>query len=207
MIGEFFDLRRESAGRDGHLSRANVDAPVGVDDFDRAQQVGEVGEQIGRDDLKAVVIQARSITSIIGSFLAGWIAALIGRRRTYFVVSLGALAVSQLVFWTLTPQDGSFLIWVAVLGFFNGVYFGWLPFFLPELFPSRVRATGTGVSFNFGRILTATTLFASVALIQMFDGDYAKLGRVTSLVFLLGVIVIALTPDTTKSEFSEEEKT
>ncbi|MFN0128782.1 MAG: MFS transporter [Verrucomicrobiales bacterium] len=40
-----------------------------------------------------------------------------------------------------------------------GIFFGWLPFFLPELFETKVRATGAGVSFNFGRIFTAATIF------------------------------------------------
>ena len=104
----------------------------------------------------------------------------------------------------LTPHDGSFLFWVAVLGFFNGVYFGWLPFFLPELFPSRLRSTGTGVSFNGGRIFTEATLFLSGAMIHVFDGDYAKIGRATSLIFALGVLVIFVTPDTSKSELRNQ---
>ena len=52
-------------------------------------------------------------------------------------------------------------------GFFNGIFFGWLPFFLPELFETKVRATGAGVSFNYGRILTATTIF-SYALAKIY---------------------------------------
>ena len=165
----------------------------------------QVGEQIGNTGLAGTVVQARSITSIAGSFLAGWIASLVGRRRTYLLTSMGALAVAQYAFWMLTPGDNLFLIGVAVLGFFNGVYFGWLPFFLPELFPSQLRSTGAGVSFNFGRILTAATLFLSGAIIHLFDGDYAKLGRATSLIFALGIVVIYFTPDTSKNDLRRGE--
>ena len=42
-----------------------------------------------------------------------------------------------------------------MLGFVATVFFGWLPLYLPELFPTRVRATGTGVTFNFGRVAPA----------------------------------------------------
>ena len=148
--------------------------------------------------LKARVGQARALTSIVGAFLAGWISLRIGRRITYFVTSLGALMVAQYAFRFTQPMDNDFLIWVAVLGFFNGVYFGWLPFFLPELFPTRIRATGAGVSFNFGRILTALTIFFTGAVISWFSGDYARIGQVTSFVFGLGMICILFAPDTSQ---------
>lgn len=146
--------------------------------------------------LKAYVGQARSITGIVGSLLGGWIAFYAGRRRTYFLVSLGSLLTAQYTFWQVFPTDVSFLYWVALLGFFNGVYFGWMPLFLPELFPTRIRSTGSGVSFNFGRILTAATVFATGSLMTLFDGDYARLGRATSLFFAVGMLIILFCPDT-----------
>ena len=101
------------------------------------------------------------------------------------------------------PTDRLFLFWVAALGFVSGIYFGWLPLFLPELFPTRVRSTGAGVSFNFGRILTAVTIFATGALQQLFAGDYARIGKVTSLTMLLGMLAIAWAPDTSKKQLED----
>ncbi|MFP6899740.1 MAG: MFS transporter [Opitutales bacterium] len=154
--------------------------------------------EIGPPELKAEILQVRSVTSIIGSALAGVIATLVGRRLTYFFTSLGALLTAQYVFWFTTPLDSEFLALVGLLGFFNGLFFGWLPFFLPELFESRVRATGAGVSFNFGRILTATTIFLTPAMTQAFGGSYAQIGRTTSLIFAIGMVVVLLAPDTSK---------
>ena len=154
--------------------------------------------------LKARVGQARALTSIAGSFLAGWISLWIGRRRTYFLTSLGALLVAQYAFRYTEPMDSDFLVWVACLGFFNGIYFGWLPFFLPELFPTRIRSTGAGVSFNFGRILTGLTLLITGTLLAWFNSDYARIGQVTSFVFALGMICILFAPDTTRQEGEAE---
>ena len=89
------------------------------------------------------------------------------------------------------------------MGFFSGIYFGWLPLCLPELFPTRIRSTGAGVSFNFGRILTAVTVFTTGLLITFFKGDYAAIGRVTSLVFALGMIVIWLAPETSQKQLED----
>ena len=155
--------------------------------------------------LKAQVNQARAVTGIVGSLLGGWIASFVGRRRTYFFVSLMCLLIAQSTFWFVVPTDRSFLYWVAALGFFSGIYFGWLPLFLPELFPTRVRSTGAGVSFNFGRILTAITVFVSGALIssEFIRGDYARLGRVTSLIFALGLLAIWFAPDTSQKQLED----
>ena len=153
--------------------------------------------------LKADVNRARAFTGIVGSLLGGWIASIVGRKLTYFLTSFAALLIAQYTFRFVVPTDPSFLWWVSALGIFNGIYFGWLPFCLPELFPTRVRSAGAGVSFNFGRILTAVTVFATGALMSYFKGDYAQIGRVTSLVFAFGLIIIWLAPDTSKKRLDE----
>ncbi len=161
-------------------------------------------EEYGGAALKATVLQWRSLTGIVGSLLGGWIASTCGRHLTYFLVSLASLGLAQYIFWFLIPADDWwFLTCVAALGFVSGVYFGWLPLCLPELFPTRVRSTGAGVGFNFGRIVTALTLFASGALSQLFKGDYALIGRITSLLFILGMICIWLAPDTSKKQLED----
>jgi len=167
-----------------------------------AEQAMESAENPNRE-LKAQVVQARAFTGIVGSLIGGWVASVIGRKRTYFLTSLICLAIAQWTFWRVVPTDRSFLFWVSALGFFSGLYFGWLPLCLPELFPTRVRSAGAGVSFNFGRILTAVTIFATGLLMAYFAGDYARIGRVTSLCFALGTVAIALTPDTTQSSLDE----
>lgn len=160
--------------------------------------------EVGPQELKAQVIQYRAITSIVGSFFAGWIATMIGRRTSYFITSLGILLVAQYTFRFSSPDQASFLWCALVFGFFNGIYFGWLPFFLPELFPTAIRSRGSGVSFNFGRILTAATLLVTgETMMTVFGGEFARVGQVTSLVFLIGMVIILFAPDTTKGQLRD----
>ena len=154
----------------------------------------QVGRDVGDPGLKADVGMARSMTGIIGSFLGGWIASLLGRRQSYFAASFIALGSAQYLFWSLSPEQTAFVVWFGVLGLFSGFYFGWLPLFIPELFETRVRSNGAGVCFNFGRIITAITVFATSILITTFDNDYSLIGRATSLIYLLGAIGICLLP-------------
>lgn len=167
-----------------------------------ASQAGEAADP-PNPYLKANLLATRSLTGVIGSALGGWIAAVVGRRLSYCLISMGALVCAQWTFWTLTPTDATFLVWVGALGFFSGIYFGWLPLFLPELFPTAARSTGAGVGFNFGRILTAGTIALTGIMMALFAGDYAKIGRVTSLVFVLGALMVWAAPDTTRRKLTD----
>ena len=163
-----------------------------------ADRVGDVNPS-----LKADVNRTRAFTGIAGALAGGWLASVLGRKMTFFLSSLGSLLFAQYLFWFVVPTDPYFLWYVSGLGLFIGVYFGWLPFCLPEMFPTRARAAGSGVSFNFGRILTAVTVFATGTLMSFFQGDYAHIGRATSLVFALGMIVIWFAPDTSQKQLEE----
>jgi MFS family permease len=157
----------------------------------------EVGERVQQEDpaLKARTLLARSAPGSIASLLGGLLASYLGRRTTYCVLSIGCLVCSQCLFRFSHPGDGSFLGWTAALGIFNGFFFGWLPLCLPEMFPTRVRATGAGVSFNFGRIATSLGILVVAALLkEMFGGDYSQIGQFTSWVYLVGALVIWAAP-------------
>ncbi len=72
-------------------------------------------------------------------------------------------------------------------------FYGWLPLYLPELFPTRVRATGQGFAYNFGRVLAALGTLITGQLLNSFSEDYARTGAVTSLVYLIGLVLIFFT--------------
>lgn len=162
---------------------------------------GEVGARIGQEGLKADTQTMWAIGASIGSLCGGWLATLVGRRTTYFAVSLLSLGLAQLIFQRLEPAaDVSFMLPVFLLGLIATVYFGWLPLFLPEMFPTRVRATGSGVSFNSGRVISAVVILSLTGLIEsMFESNYAKIGSVTSWVYVAGMIVILVVPKSSES--------
>jgi len=164
---------------------------------------GRVG---GIDDpaIKAWTQWCKSGGGALGALLGGWLASRFGRRKTYFAISLLALGTSSYIFFSLDPRSPGFLVWVFAIGFFGTVYFGWLPLFLPELFPTEARTTGSGVSFNWGRILTAFGVLVTGQLMVHFDGDYARVGQITCLVYVMGLIIIWFAPDTSKARIGVE---
>jgi MFS family permease len=142
----------------------------------------------------------RSGGATIGGLIGGWLASLAGRRTTYFLVSLASLALGEYIYLVLTPSEPSFWPMVFILGLVSTIFFGWLPLYLPELFPTEARSTGAGVSFNSGRILAACGVLATGVLTAAFGGDYGRAGSITTLVYALGMVVILFAPDTTKKK-------
>jgi MFS family permease len=154
--------------------------------------------------LKALTQITRSGGAIIGSLLGGFLATLLGRRTTYFMISLVSFLLSSYIFGYLDPLDRvSFGTFTFLLGFVGVTYFGWLPLYLPELFPTRVRSTGTGVTFNSGRVLAAASVLGAGGLMLAFGGDYARVGSFTALIYAVGMIVICFAPDTTKHRLED----
>ncbi|MBC9890097.1 MAG: hypothetical protein F7B06_09680, partial [Opitutae bacterium] len=155
---------------------------------------GRVGETLNLPDLKALTQTIWAIGAVLGSLGGGWLAHKIGRRVSYFIISLGSLVLSVYLFMCIDPSQGSFLPSGFLLGLVSSSFFGWLPYFIPELFPTGVRATGAGVSFNFGRILSAVAVLTTAALSQVFAGDIAKMGASTSLIYVLGMVIVWAIP-------------
>ena len=70
----------------------------------------------------------------------------LGRRLSYCLISLGTTVLTFAMFQLTAPLQPAFLPVVFAQGFVATLFFGWLPLYLPELFPTRVRATGSGLA-------------------------------------------------------------
>jgi hypothetical protein len=93
------------------------------------------------------------------------------------------------------PISLTFLMTACLMGGFSAAFYGWLPLYLPELFPTRVRATGQGFGFNFGRIIAAIGVL-QVPVLMGKPPDYAVACSSLSVIYLLGLAVIWLAPET-----------
>jgi SHS family sialic acid transporter-like MFS transporter len=177
-------------------SAANANWLVPWTDHAHQRRARESGGEVKKPDArqKAKTQMTRSGGAVFGSLLGGVVASVLGRRVSYFLISLGALAASSYVFSQLDPLHPQFQVFTFVLGFIGITYFGWLPLFLPELFPTRVRSTGAGISFNTGRVVAAVVVLSAGFLLEQFSGDYARVGFWTGMVYAVGMAVIWLVP-------------
>jgi MFS family permease len=145
---------------------------------------------------KAVTQGFWALGAVLGSFFGAQLASMLGRRLSYFLISLGSTALTCSLFLFTAPLQSAFLPMAFAQGFVATLFFGWLPLYLPELFPTKVRATGSGIAYNVGRFATAGGVFVAGTLVTWFGGDFAKVGAVMGLIYSLGMVVIWWAPET-----------
>jgi MFS family permease len=143
---------------------------------------------------KAVTQSWWAFGAVVGSFFGAQIAAFLGRRFSYFIFSIGATTLTLLLFLCTAPLSESFLPMVLAQGFVATLFFGWLPLYLPELFPTHVRAAGSGISYNSGRFITAIGVFLSGTLFVFLGGSYSQIGAICGVIYLLGAFTIWFAP-------------
>jgi MFS transporter, SHS family, sialic acid transporter len=144
------------------------------------------------DSAQGYTQMALAIGAIVGCMIAPLVAAWLNRRITFFLLCVGSLISCQILFH-LDSYNTTFLAMSFIVGGMTAAVYGWLPLYLPELFPTRVRATAQGISFNFGRIFAGV---GGIALGGSVPGGYAKMGAVVSLIYVFGAILIWFAPET-----------
>jgi MFS family permease len=108
-------------------------------------------------------LAALIIGSFIGYLVGAWLADKIGRRKLFLYFSLGAIAI--IIAYTQLPLNNE-ILWLLgfPLGFFASAYFSGIGAFLTELYPTRLRGSGQGFCYNFGRGIGALFPFLVGAL-------------------------------------------
>jgi MFS family permease len=152
---------------------------------------------------KAVTQGYWALGAVLGSFFGAQLAGLLGRRLSYFLISLGSTVLTSGLFLFTAPLQSAFLPMAFAQGFIATLFFGWLPLYLPELFPTEVRATGSGIAYNTGRFATAGGVFAAGTLVVWFGGDFAKVGAVMGLIYSLGMLAIWFAPETSNKDLPD----
>ena len=131
--------------------------------------------------------------ALAGYLAFGPIADRIGRRPTFFMMCAGSVVMLPFIF--LTPKSYGFVLGLLpVLGFFNNGIFSGFPIYLPELYPTRIRATGAGFCFNAGRILASGAPFIKGSFSALFGPGVAT--SLIGLIYLLGIAVLPFAPET-----------
>jgi len=143
-------------------------------------------------DYKAAVQGWWAVGATLGAVGGAQLAARLGRRRSYFLISLGASTLTITMFLASAPLQPGFLAIVFFQGMVSTLFFGWLALYLPELFPVRVRATGSGLAYNAGRFATAAGVLLAGLLFSALGGDYPRVGAICALIYALGVGAIWL---------------
>ncbi len=160
------------------------------------------------EKIPAAVEKARTwayVLQMVGAGVGMWIftklAIAIGRRAAFAIGFTAALVSTLYVYWKMeSPADAYWMMPVmsaAQLSVFAG-----FAIYLPELFPSRLRSTGTSFCYNLGRFAAAGGSFFSAALATQAFGDFGSplkeryAAMAMCSIFLVGLLTLPFAPET-----------
>jgi len=142
----------------------------------------------------ALVAQAMvflMVTSILGNFLAAWIARYVGYRRA---IAWMCLAYFASMFFTYSVERGYQVLFLCLgmMGICQGL-FGLFTMYMPPLFPTLLRTTGAGFCYNIGRLAAA----AGTVFFGMFShlGDHRPALLYSGFLFVPAALVALLLPE------------
>jgi MFS family permease len=129
-----------------------------------------------------------------GYLTFGFIADRIGRRAAFVLFMIGA-AATILVYGQMSRNARMLMALGPVLGYFGSGYFSMFGGFLAELFPTAVRATGQGTSYNIGRMAGAVAPYTIGALLARPGVGIGAALSVTSAFFMFAAVLVFTLPD------------
>jgi MFS family permease len=134
------------------------------------------------------------VGSLIGYWVSAWLSDRIGRRANFIL--FGICSIITVFLYTQIPVDNTTIMFLGFpLGFFaSGIFSGMGPF-LTELFPTRIRGSGQGFAYNFGRgVASFNTLL--VGILSAFLPLGQSIGVFALIAYGLLILAALLLPET-----------
>jgi MFS family permease len=138
----------------------------------------------------------------LGLLAFGPISQRFGRRSAFLLFQVCGLVCAVVVFQWIASVS-LLLVALPVFGFWTlGMHAGFAVYF-PELYPTRLRATGAGFCFNAGRFVAAPTLFIIGWLRDARGYTLPDAATMLSTLFIVGIAALAFAPETRWQELPE----
>jgi MFS family permease len=145
---------------------------------------------LGTGGYLAIII----IGSFVGYLVSAWLADRIGRRANFILFSV--CSVLTVIIYTELPIDNTMMLYLGFpLGFFASGIFSGMGAFLTENFPTRIRGSGQGFAYNFGRGIAALNPFFVGALSATLPLGQS-IGIFAVIAYGLLIIAALLLPET-----------
>ncbi len=125
----------------------------------------------------------------------------VGRKPAFALSFLMAMTATAWTFWNFNRYDQLFWM-IPIMGFCQLTLFGGYAIYFPELFPTRLRSTGTSFCYNVGRFVAASGPLALGWLTSGFIDQHGEItarryaGVIMCSVFVIGLLALPFAPET-----------
>jgi MFS family permease len=144
----------------------------------------------------------QNLAAFFGIFAFSWMTASLGRKSAFAFFFVTAGLSTAMVFLFLNSRSDIFWM-IPIMGFFQLALFGGYAIYFPELFPTRLRSTGTSLCYNVGRFIAALgPALLGILISPAVFGSYPEplpfryAGAAMCSVFGLGLIALIFLPET-----------
>ncbi|WP_291415180.1 MFS transporter [Actinophytocola sp.] len=142
-----------------------------------------------------------NVGAIAGYIALGFAADKFGRKGTVFTYFAASLVMTPVLFlWT--SDLTLVLLLCAVNGFFTLGQYTWMPVWLPEFYPTHLRATGAAFVFNAARFIAFLGPLLAGSIIAALGG-YGTAATVVGLIYIVGMVVVPFCPETRGRQLPE----
>jgi len=195
-------------GKNALLREAQTQALVAENvPADASPKIKQVAFKAHAKEIKNAEMFSMALNTIgagLGLVLFGWVSTILGRKGAFIFYHVGAFICMITMFKFLIPNGASpaiLMTFLPIFGFFTvGMHAGYAVYF-PELFPTRLRGTGTGFGFNMGRLGTAAAFFGFGMLANPPTPETKAL--LLAPLFLVGVVIVFFAKETRGEELPE----
>lgn len=141
----------------------------------------------------SLAVMAQNFGAFFGILTWAWLAQRLGRRGAFALTFLGCLVIVPVTFHCTTSFASALLLY-PLMGFALTSLFGGYAIYFPELYPTRLRATGTGFCYNTARYVSAASpsLFANLSQAMGIRAAATSL----SAIFVFGLAVLLFARET-----------
>jgi MFS family permease len=142
-----------------------------------------------------------NVGAFFGIYAFSYVTHYIGRRPAFAISFVLALLSTAFVFWNFNDIGDIFWM-IPIMGFCQLALFGGYAIYFPELFPTRLRSTGTSFCYNVARFVAAAGPTALGLLTSRVFKDHPApepmryAGVSMCVVFLLGLVALPFAPET-----------
>ena len=164
-----------------------------------AEELEELVER-EKDQIKAMGTLLQDVGALLGMIAFTFVATRVGRKVAFGGAFIFCWLVVSGVFIFLTEVWHVYVM-LPVLGFATLSLFGGFSIYFPELFPTRLRSSGTGFCYNVGRVFAAVVIVCRIPIREAFtNAGFTEVFRTVSVilasVYLLGLVVLIWAPET-----------